>query len=143
MLPTIAPGVEVVLDCGKDWQIGDIIAYVDSGHLGVHRIMDASADRRWLLTRGDNNFLPDDPFEANDAIIGVITRVRAAEDWVEPVPLAKSWLRERILQYSARRFHADAESFKKHLRGLQRIAWFFRLGPRIAGRLRRLIGRKA
>jgi hypothetical protein len=139
MLPTIAPGVEVLLDCGREWQIGDIIAFVDSGHLAVHRIMAASADRQWLLTRGDHRIIPDEPFEAQDAVIGVITRVRVREEWIAPSPLQKSWLRERVLQRAVREFNVSAHACKKQLFLWQRIAWFFRLGPRIAGKVWRLL----
>jgi hypothetical protein len=139
MLPTIAPGVEVLLDCGKEWQVGDIIAFVDSGHLAVHRIMAASTNRQRLLTRGDHRIIPDDPFEATDAVIGVITRVKVGEEWIAPAPLQKSWLRERVLQRVAADFNIGADACKKQLRVLQRIAWFFRLGPRIVGKVRRLL----
>ena len=98
MLPTIAPGVEVLLDCGKEWQVGDIIAFVDSGHLAVHRIMAASSDRQWLLTRGDHRIIPDDPFEAKDAVIGVITRVKVGEvvPFQYPIPVSQTGSRQRV-----------------------------------------------
>ena len=143
MLPTIAPGVEVLLDCGKDWQVGDIIAFVDSGHLGVHRIMASSPDRRWLLTRGDNRFIPDDPFEAKGAVIGVITRVRVREQWAAPSGVQKSWLRDRVLASVVSRFNISAAACKRTLLLLNRIAWFLRLGPRIAGKASRLLRLKS
>jgi hypothetical protein len=140
MLPTIAPGVEVVLDCGREWQVGDIIAFQDSGHLGVHRIMAASPDRRWVLTRGDRRIAPDDPFEAGDAVIGVITRVRAGEAWVDPSPAQKSWLRDCVLSIAIRAFSVSPDACKRRLRVLKTIEWFVQIPRRIIGKVQRLLG---
>lgn len=141
MLPTIRPGVEVVLDCARDWQIGDIIAFIDSGHLGVHRIVAASVDGQWLLTRGDHRIVPDRPFQAKNAVIGVITRIRTADDWIEPAPAPapESYLSRRVLQRSLRAFHASIDTSNRQIRHLEIGAWFFRLGPRIVNKVARLL----
>ena len=139
MLPTIRPGVEVVLDCGRDWQVGDIVAFVDSGHLAVHRIMAASADRQWLLTRGDHRIVPDRPFQAKNAVIGVITRIRRNEDWIAPPPAPESCLSRRVLQRSLRTFQVNIARCSTQIRRFEIVAWFFRLGPRIANKIARML----
>jgi len=122
MLPTIGPGAEVILDCGRDWQVGDIIAFVDTGHLAVHRIVAASADRKLLLTRGDNRTIPDDPFEAAGAVIGVITRVRAGDDWIAPAPVRQSRLRARVLRSVVESFNVGRERCVRRLKVLRTAA---------------------
>jgi hypothetical protein len=71
MLPTIAPGTPVEVDCGRTPQAGDVIAFAVAGQVFVHRIELTSPDGRHLLTRGDNRIIPDLPIEA-DAVIGVV-----------------------------------------------------------------------
>lgn len=61
MMPTIAPGQEVFLQCGVDPQVGNVIVCLVDGRLLVHRLSARSKD--WLMTWGDANQLPDPPID--------------------------------------------------------------------------------
>lgn len=116
MLPTIPPDREVLLACGKEWEAGSIVAFVDARRLIVHRIVAVSPDRRWVVTRGDHRILPDEPFEAKDAVIGVITRIREGDSWSPPAAVTESWLQSRVLRWSLRAFDSDVERCRRRLR---------------------------
>ena len=59
MLPAIAPGQLVTVDCGIEPAVGDVVVFRYSDQVGVHRVVARTAS--WLLTWGDNNPLPDEP----------------------------------------------------------------------------------
>jgi hypothetical protein len=127
MMPTIAPGGEVVLDCGRAWNVGDIVALIDADHLIVHRIIAASPDRRWLMTRGDQRTIPDNPIEADEAVIGVITLMRKGDQWAPPRDLAsQSWIRKRVFHFTVRSFNGNVMRCRRRLRTLRRLARFVR-----------------
>jgi hypothetical protein len=75
MLPTIAPGQPVVVECGRDPLVGDVAVFRFNNQVGVHRVV-ARTDT-WLMTWGDANPLPDEPFAAA-GVIGVIRDVAPA-----------------------------------------------------------------
>jgi hypothetical protein len=117
MLPTIAPGVEVTIDCAREWNDGDVIAFVGDGHLVVHRIVASSPDRRTLLTLGDYRIVPDAPIEDVNAIIGVITRIRSGNNWIDVPPAPRrSFLRGVILNSALRAVARGADACRQRLR---------------------------
>jgi Peptidase S24-like len=132
MLPTIAPGVEVTIDCARHWNIGDIIAYVADGRVVVHRIEVVSADRRTLLTRGDNRRVPDDPFDPSHTVIGVITRIRSGDQWIVPAPPPQSWLRKKIMGAALGALPRGSDHCRRRLR-------LFRVTGRIARAVARVL----
>ena len=69
MLPAIAPGQQVTVECGVDPVIGDVAVFRFDSQVGVHRVVACTAD--WVLTWGDANPLPDEPI-APPRLIGVI-----------------------------------------------------------------------
>jgi hypothetical protein len=75
MLPAIAPGQQVVIDCGAEPAVGDVAVFRYDNQIGVHRVVARSGS--WLLTWGDANALPDEPVEPVQ-IIGVVRNVPAA-----------------------------------------------------------------
>jgi hypothetical protein len=75
MLPAIAPGQEVVVDCGADPAVGEVAVFRFNNQVGVHRVVARTADL--LVTWGDANALPDEPIEPIH-VIGTIRNVPAA-----------------------------------------------------------------
>jgi ribosomal protein S18 acetylase RimI-like enzyme len=67
MLPTIAPGAPLEIVCGDDAEPGDVILFLHRGQVVVHRLL--AFRRRWMLTRGDANAVPDLPIR-RDALVG-------------------------------------------------------------------------
>jgi hypothetical protein len=84
MAPTLASGAEVRLRCGEGGAAGDIIAFLDQGRVLLHRVVAASADRAWILTRGDARLLPDAPIRRAEDVIGRVTAVRDGGTFVPP-----------------------------------------------------------
>ena len=77
MMPAIAPGQEVVVECGVEPAVGDVAVFLLRDQVGVHRVVARSAS--WLLTWGDANPLPDDPIEPV-RVVGTIRNAPAARD---------------------------------------------------------------
>jgi hypothetical protein len=75
MLPAIAPGQKVIVDCGAEPAVGEVAMISFDNRVGVHRIVARAAS--WLLTWGDANVLPDEPIELAQ-VIGVVRNVPAA-----------------------------------------------------------------
>src|SRR5262245_1576804 len=86
MLPAIAPGQQVTVECGLDPAIGDVAVFRFDGQVGVHRVVACTAD--WVLTWGDANPLPDEPI-APPRLIGVIRQVPAVPRSLRRVILLK------------------------------------------------------
>jgi len=61
MLPSIAPGQQVTVQCGIEPEIGEVVMFLRDGQMGVHRLAARLHDA--MLTWGDANPLPDDPVE--------------------------------------------------------------------------------
>ncbi len=75
MLPSIAPGQTVVVRCGTEPVIGDVILFFVGKQPIVHRLVARSSN--WLMTWGDANPLPDLPVSP-DSVVGVIREAPAA-----------------------------------------------------------------
>jgi Peptidase S24-like len=75
MLPAIAPGQQVFVDCGAEPAVGEVVLISFDNQIGVHRIVARVAS--WLLTWGDANALPDEPIELAQ-VIGVVRNVPTA-----------------------------------------------------------------
>jgi hypothetical protein len=73
MFPAIAPGQTVLVECGLDPAVGDVVVFRFANQLGVHRV--AARNASWILPWGDANPLPDEPIEPTHAI-GAIRGVR-------------------------------------------------------------------
>jgi signal peptidase I len=84
MLPAIAPGQAVVVECGIDPTVGDVAVFRISERIVVHRVVARTAT--WVLTWGDANSFPDDPVKPMQ-IIGTIRNVSAARRTVRRVIL--------------------------------------------------------
>ena len=72
MLPTIRPGQRVVVQCGRDPVVGEVVVFRRDDRVMVHRLTARSGT--WLLTWGDANWLPDEPVDSAD-LIGVVRGV--------------------------------------------------------------------
>jgi hypothetical protein len=90
MLPTIPPGVDVVLQCPASPKVGDIIAYVRADRLVVHRVVTLSDTLGWVLTCGDAEVVPDPPITDPTSVIGTVTKVRRDGTLVIPPPAPPS-----------------------------------------------------
>jgi signal peptidase I len=69
MLPAIAPGQSVVVKCGLEPAVGDVVLFRSNSQIMVHRVTARAGP--WLMTWGDANWLPDEPVEVSD-VIGVL-----------------------------------------------------------------------
>jgi Peptidase S24-like len=72
MLPAIAPGQQVVVQCGCEPAVGDVAVFRLNNQVMVHRVVAQAG--KWLMTWGDANWLPDEPVEASQ-LIGMIRNV--------------------------------------------------------------------
>jgi hypothetical protein len=75
MLPAISPGQRVVVECGVEPEIDEVVVVRFNNQLGVHRIAARGSD--WVLTWGDANRWPDPPIEAA-CVVGTIRNVPAS-----------------------------------------------------------------
>ena len=75
MLPAIAPGQPVVVECGVEPAVGDVAVFRFNEQVGVHRVVARTAE--WLLTWGDANPLPDEPIDPA-RVIGTVRNVACA-----------------------------------------------------------------
>jgi peptidase S24-like protein len=125
MLPAIAPGQQVIVECGVEPAVGDVAVFLFRDQVGVHRVVARSAN--WLLTWGDANPLPDDPIEP----VRVVGTIRNA-------PAAKRSVRRALLIRSlgARSISIDLLARRVRLLHRMRAAWaqgplrFMRKGAR-------------
>ncbi|MEM4570503.1 MAG: signal peptidase I [Desulfurococcaceae archaeon] len=67
MEPALSLG-DIVVICNKcrDFEVGDIVAYVSKWGVIIHRVVEIHEDRRYVITKGDANRDPDSepvPFE--------------------------------------------------------------------------------
>src|SRR5437899_1055344 len=116
MLPAIASGQRVIIDCGIEPLIGAVAVYRFDNQLGVHRVV-ARAES-WLLTWGDANPLPDEPIELAQ-VIGVVRNMPAA---------SRSLQRALLLRFVAPRT-APIERVRYRVRLVHRIRSTWGQGP--------------
>jgi hypothetical protein len=72
MMPNIAPGESVSVECGLAPEIGDVVMFLRDNQVGVHRVVARCGGA--LITWGDANPLPDFPVEFA-RIVGTIRQV--------------------------------------------------------------------
>ena len=116
MLPAIAPGQQVVVECGLDPVIGDVAVFRFDGQVGVHRVVARTAT--WILTWGDANPLPDQPI-APSRLIGVIREVPAVR---------RSLRRAMLLRYLTLG-SASVDLLTRRLAVVYRVVSVWRRGP--------------
>lgn len=80
MLPTIAPGERVTIRCGESGNLGNVLVVIWQSTPIVHRIIAVGPNGSWILTRGDNNLIPDVPVRNADLIVGRVISVPAWTD---------------------------------------------------------------
>jgi hypothetical protein len=83
MEPTVPPGSELLLRCGDQGAIGDVVAFLSGGQMIVHRIVARSGARGWVLTRGDARVLPDPPIRDPESILGRVVGIRQGARFTE------------------------------------------------------------
>jgi peptidase S24-like protein len=118
MLPAIASGQQVVVDCGIEPVVGTVAVFRFDNQLGVHRVVARTAS--WLLTWGDANPLPDEPIELGQ-VIGIVRNVPAA---------SSSFKRALLLRFVAPP-RAPIERVRYRVRVVHRIRSTWRQGPRV------------
>jgi Peptidase S24-like len=118
MMPAIAPGEQVVVACGVDPAVGDVIVFRFDNQVGVHRLV--ARTETWLMTWGDANPLPDEPITPTH-VIGAIRNARAA-----PVSVRRSLLRRLLASPSA-----PADIVTRRVRLAHRIRSVWGQGPRV------------
>lgn len=117
MLPALAPGQPVVVNCGVEPAIGDVVVFVFREQIGVHRVVARMPGG--LLTWGDANPLPDDPIETG-RVIGVI----------RSVPAARRSSRRMLLLRMLGVPSAPIDVLARRIRFLYRLRAVFARGPR-------------
>lgn len=95
MLPSIAPGERLVVLCGTEPSVGDVIAYLAVDKVVVHRMVAKSIDESWLVAWGDANAFPDAPFK-REKLIGTVATIERAGS-VMVVPSLPSSLKRRVM----------------------------------------------
>jgi Peptidase S24-like len=116
MLPAIAPGQQVLVQCGVEPVIGDVAVFRFDNQVGVHRVVARTAS--WLLTWGDANPLPDEPILPGQ-VIGTVRNPRAA-----PRSLHRSLLRRFLAPPSA-----PIDRVTRRVRLVHRIRTVWGQGP--------------
>jgi hypothetical protein len=116
MLPTIAPGQQVTVECGVEPSVGEIAVFRFDNQVGVHRVVARGAT--WLLTWGDANPLPDDPIEPQ-CVIGAIRNT----------PAPPRSLRRALFVQLAARPTARIERVTRRVRVAHRIRSEWMSGP--------------
>jgi hypothetical protein len=130
MLPAIAPAQEVVVDCGSEAAVGEVIVFRFNNQVLVHRVV-ASAPE-WLLTWGDANRLPDEPIEPSRAIGSV-----------RNAPLAPRSRYRAILLWLLISPHMSIETLKRRVRFLLKIRMACSMNPfALARRIYRAVVRR-
>jgi hypothetical protein len=85
MVPTIPPGTPIRLECGaRGGEVGEVVAIAKGAMLTVHRVVATRRQRDgrvYVLTCGDNRWLPDSPVES-DRIIGRVVAIKRRAEWV-------------------------------------------------------------
>jgi len=130
MMPAIAPGERVVVTCGVDPVVGDVVLFRFDNKIGVHRV--AARTETWLVTWGDANALPDYPITPT-YVIGTIRNARSAP---------RSLFRVLLLRFLAPAA-APADRVTRRVRLLYRIrsAWERGFLPSAAKLLRGIVRR--
>jgi hypothetical protein len=116
MMPAIAPGEKVVVMCGVEPVVGDVILFRFDKQIGVHRVVARS--ETWLMTWGDANSLPDFPITP-DYVIGAIRDARR---------LPRSWYRSLLLRVLAPP-SAPADRVTRRVQLVYRVRSHWRHGP--------------
>ncbi len=116
MLPAIAPGHDVIVDCGREPGVGDVAVFRFGNQLGVHRV--AARGTSWLLTWGDANPLPDEPI-APAQVLGVIR---------DPAAFRRGAARAMLLWFIAAP-GASAERLTRRVRLLYAAKTAYARGP--------------
>jgi hypothetical protein len=130
MLPTIAPGQQVVVECGRDPVVGDVVVFRRDDRVTVHRLTARAGNS--LLTWGDANWLPDEPVDSSD-VVGVVPDVapgpRTFLRMVGPAVFA-TWL-------------CPVDRLGARIRFAYRVEWLLRQGvPVFAGAVFRAMRRR-
>jgi len=115
MMPAIAPGERVVVTCGVDPVVGDVVLFHFDDKIGVHRV--AARAETWLVTWGDANALPDFPIMPA-YVIGTVRNAR---------PAPRSLYRVLLLRFLAPAA-APADRITRRVRLLYRIRSAWELG---------------
>lgn len=117
MLPAIAPGQRVVVDCAADPGVGDVAAFRIDGRVGVHRVVRSWPDG--FLSWGDANALPDQPLR-REQLIGTLRDIS---------PARRSWRRACLLALLAPA-HATFERVNRRVGWAHALRRAWRGGPR-------------
>lgn len=115
MLPTIAPGQQVVVECGRDPAVGDVVVFRRDDRVMVHRL--AARAGNWLLTWGDANWLPDEPVDSGD-VVGVVPDV---------VPAPRTLLR-MVMPAVFATWLCPVDGLGARLRFAYRVEWLWQQG---------------
>jgi hypothetical protein len=130
MMPAIAPGEQVVVLCGVEPAVGDVILFRFDNQIGVHRVV--ARTETWLMTWGDANALPDFPIAPTNVIGAIRDAPRS------PGSLYRSLLLRGLAPPSA---PADRVTRRVHI--VYRVRSLWRQGPLVfAGAVLRAVIRR-
>lgn len=114
MLPSIPPETELLIDCGREPQTGDVVLAATEVGLIVHRLIAVRGDRG--VMRGDGAAIPDPAVPMTD-IFGVAMKKREASEWIDIPPSPRSVLR-RVFGALARVSLRFGDGVNQRLSGL-------------------------
>jgi len=123
MLPAIAPGQTVTVECGRVPGLGDVAVFRYRSDVYVHRVVALGV--AWLLTWGDANSLPDEAITPS-SVIGVIPAAPS---------VARKWWRAALVRTITRGVNSP-ELLTRRVRFLYSARDAWRRGPHVfAGRI--------
>lgn len=134
MEPTIPAGAEVLLQCGVVPAVGEIALVIFGDHIVVHRVIARpSTPGAWVLTRGDASALPDKA-TPEEAVIGIIRRVKLGARFVEPSLPPTSLGRRLALATCLLGLRVTLPTGQRLIGGLWSVRRWLVLAPRAAVR---------
>jgi hypothetical protein len=91
--------IRIQLSRAPDCRPGEVVACLIGARLVTHRIVHGGGrSARVLITRGDDELLPDPPIDAR-GIVGRVVAVESSGQWVSPPPPVPDSAARRALAY--------------------------------------------
>lgn len=82
MVPLILPKDKPIVSRGRPYELNDIVVFKKRNRLIAHRIIYVPPDKKFFITKGDNNLTSDGKI-GEDEILGKVTRVKRGNQVVD------------------------------------------------------------
>jgi hypothetical protein len=130
MLPAIAPGELVRVECGASFEVGDVVLYASGPEVVLHRLTAMESGRVW--TRGDANRIPDPPISAL-SLIGRAVSVSRRDRWDSIARTVPETTAADVVARTASRLAGEAGA-RAVISLLWTLRWVFVVAPAAARR---------